>query len=107
LSADDAGVFRSPSDLAIANFQLYLAEEDSLDGTFGDDGYISVFDISNISQPRFIKRFQPGVELPAGFDIAHGINATLDGRSVYVASYASNYIIKIDTSTNKVKDLWS
>lgn len=101
-SADDAGVFRSPSDLAVANFQLYVAEEDSLDGTFGDDGYISVFDISNIPQPRFIKRFRPGIELPADFYVAHGINATPDGRSVYVASYASNYIIKIDTLTNEV-----
>lgn len=101
-SPDEAGVFRSPSDLAVANFKLYLAEEDSLDGTFGNDGYISVFDLSDIRKPKFIKRFKPGVELPAGFFVAHGINATPDERFVYVASWASDYIVKIDTKHDEV-----
>ncbi len=101
-NADDAGIYRSASDLVVAGYKLYVAEEDSIDGSFGDDGYVSVFDISNIRQPRFLKQLKPGQELPQDFVIAHGLNVTVDERFVYVASYASNYIIKIDTETDEV-----
>lgn len=99
---DDEGIYRSPSDFAVVGDKLYVAEEDSLGDSFGSDGFVSVFDISDPQDPSFIKRFQPGAELPADFAIAHGINATPDGEYIYVASYASDYIIKIDTSEDEV-----
>ena len=86
----------------MAGFKLYVAEEDSIDEEFGQDGYVSVFDISNIHQPRFLKRLRPGMELPQDFAVAHGLNVTVDERFVFVASYASSYIIKIDTETDEV-----
>ncbi|MDJ0555666.1 MAG: hypothetical protein QNJ68_14725 [Microcoleaceae cyanobacterium MO_207.B10] len=106
-TADESGIFRSPSDIGIAGDKLYVAEEDSLDDSFGDDGYISVYDISDINEPEFIKRFKPGEDLPADFAIAHGLNVTPDERYVYAASYASNYIIKIDTETDEVEKVFS
>ena len=106
-TADESGIFRSPSDIGIAGDKLYVAEEDSLDDSFGDDGYISVYDISDINEPEFIKRLKPGEELPADFAIAHGLNVTPDEDSVYVASYASNYIVKIDTETDEVEKVFS
>jgi DNA-binding beta-propeller fold protein YncE len=102
-----AGILRSASDLAVAGHKLYIAEEDSLDGSFGDDGFISVFDISDINNPKFIKRLKPGVELPNDFAVAHGITTTPDERYVYVASYASDYIIKIDSITDEVMKVYS
>ena len=99
---DDAGIFRSASDLQVAGDKLYIAEEDTLDGSFGDDGYISVFDISNLMQPRFLKRFKPGEELPNDYCVSHGMNVTPDERFLYVTSYACSYIIKIDTTTDEV-----
>ncbi|WP_162010825.1 YncE family protein [Nitrosococcus halophilus] len=107
-SADEAGVFLSPSDLGVAGGKLYLAEEDSLDGSFGslDGGSVSVFDISDIHEPKFIKRFKPGLDpvegLPDDFTVAHGIGVTPGEDSVYVTSYVSHYIIKIDTMTDEV-----
>lgn len=100
--ADDPGVLRSASDVNIANGKLYVAEEDTLDGTFGDDGFVSIFDISDPENPVFLKRLKPGGELPADFAIAHGISVTPDERFVYVASYFSSYIVKIDTETDTV-----
>ncbi len=105
--AEARGIFRSPSDLTVAGNKLYVAEEDSLGETFGRDGYVSVFDISNLYRPEFIKRFQPGEELPADFAVAHGISVTPDERNVYVASYASNYIIKIDTLQDQVVKVYN
>jgi hypothetical protein len=43
-SADDPGVFRSASWLETVGDRLFIGEEDSLDATFGEDGYVSVFD---------------------------------------------------------------
>ena len=101
-AAADPGIFRSASDLVVAGHKLYVAEEDSIDGSFGGDGYVSVFDISNIRKPRFLKRLGPGNGLPPDFVVAHGLNVTVDERFVYVASYASNYILKIDTEKDEV-----
>jgi len=105
-SADAPGIFRSPSDQVIANGKLYVAEEDTLDDTYGDDGYVSVFDLKNPRKPKFIKRLKPGVDLPEDFTVAHGLTVTPDQRSVFVASYRSSYIIKIDTDTDTVDKVW-
>lgn len=101
-TASDPGVFRNPSDYIVVGDKLYVAEEDSLDATFGDDGYVAVYDITHPDNPKFIKRLKPGEELPADFQIAHGLSPSADGSAVYVASYRSNYLIKIDTETDTV-----
>lgn len=101
-TADDPGVFRNPSDFIVVGNKLYVAEEDSLDPTFGDDGYVAVYDITDIQNPEFIKRLKPGDGLPADFRIAHGLSPSSDGSAVYVASYLSAYLLKIDTETDTV-----
>ncbi len=97
-----AGVLRSASYVVVAGQKLFIAEEDSLDQSFGDDGFISVFDISDIMRPVFLKRFKPGAELPADYSVAHAISVTLDEQYVLVESYHSGYIIKIDVATLQV-----
>lgn len=99
---DGAGIFRSASDLAVVGNKLYIAEEDTIDHGFGEDGYVSVFDISDQYRPQFLKRFKPGEELPAGFAVAHTLTPTPDHRYLMVASWASGYVIKIDTLTDEV-----
>ncbi|HBV20596.1 MAG TPA: hypothetical protein PKM20_08540 [Nitrosomonas sp.] len=101
-NADGAGVFRSATDIAVVGHKLYIAEEDSIDPTFADDGYISVFDISDRYNPIFIKRFKPGEELPQGFAVAHTLSPTPDGRYIMMASWVTGYVIKIDTMTDTV-----
>jgi hypothetical protein len=96
------GIFRSGSDLMVAKNKLYVGESDELDDSFGDDGYVSIFDISNVSRPKFIKRLRPGVELPPDFAVAHAMAVTPDQNFVYVSSYATHHIIKIDTATDTV-----
>ncbi|MGG7056217.1 YncE family protein [Nitrosomonas sp. ANs5] len=96
------GVFRSASDLAVVGGKLYIAEEDSLDNTFARDGYISIFDLSDRTKPKFIKRLRPGHELPEGFAVAHTLSPTPDNRYLLLASWVSGYVIKIDTLTDTV-----
>ncbi|SOD39827.1 hypothetical protein [Nitrosovibrio sp. Nv4] len=104
--ANGHGVFRSASDIAVVNGKLYIAEEDTLDYTFGNDGYISVFDLTDREKPRFIKRLRPGFELPAGYSVAHTISPTPDHRHLLVASWVSGYVLKIDTETDTVTKVW-
>lgn len=94
------GIFRSASDLAVVNGKLYIAEEDTIDSTFADDGYVSIFDLSDRYKPRFIKRMRPGHELPTGYAVAHTLSPTPDNRYLMLASWASGYIVKIDTTTD-------
>jgi len=96
------GIFRSASDLAVVGNKIYFAEEDTIDPSLGDDGYISVFDISDVHNPQFLKRFQPGEELPRGYAVAHSLTPTPDHRYLLVASWYSGYVIKIDTWTDEV-----
>ncbi|MDR4514400.1 hypothetical protein [Nitrosomonas sp.] len=100
------GVFRSPSDLTVANGKLYLAEEDSIDPTFGEDGYISVWDLTDRYKPRFIKRMKPGVELPQGYAVAHTISPSADDRYLLIASWVSGYVLKLDTHTDTIVKVW-
>jgi len=97
-----SGVLRSASDLTVAAGKLYIAEEDSIDGTYGKDGFISIYDLSNRNKPEFIKRLKPGVELPADFTVAHGLGVTADQRFIYITSYASCHILKLDTKTDTI-----
>jgi hypothetical protein len=99
---EDPGVLRSASYLALAGRRLFVAEEDSLDGSFGDDGFVSVYDLKDPRKPDFIKRLSPGKELPADFNVAHAFSVTPDNRTVFLESYSSGYIVKIDAQSLKV-----
>jgi hypothetical protein len=102
-NANAAGVFRSASWVTVVGCKLFIGEEDSLDDSFGDDGYVSVFDISNRLRPRFIKRLKPGADLPADFSVGHAMVATPDGKSVILESYPSGYILRIGVDSLKVE----
>jgi hypothetical protein len=84
-------------------------KRNSMDARIDNDGYISVWDISNISAPTFIKRLRPGGRegLPADFQLAHTLYPTLDGRYVYVEDWNGGHVVKIDTSTDKVVNVAS
>jgi DNA-binding beta-propeller fold protein YncE len=108
------GLLRSPSDVALAHGKLYVAEEDSWGrkpnapaSDYGRDGYVSIWDVSNPAAPKFIKRLAPGQGLPADFRNAHTASATLDGDFVYVSSFISNHLVKIDTATDTVTKVYS
>ena len=103
---NEPGVFLSASDLAVVNGKLYIAEEDTIDYEFGEGGYISVFDITDRYNPRFLKRMKPGNELPNGYAVAHTISPTPDNRHLIVASWVSGYVLKIDTVTDTVVKAW-
>lgn len=100
---DGAGVFRSASWVDTVGCKLFIGEEDSLDESFGEDGYVSVFDISDRQRPRFLKRLKPGVELPADFSVGHALVATPDGKSVILESYPSGYILRIGVESLEVE----
>lgn len=102
------GVHLSASDLLLVDNgvrrKLYIAEEDTLDGSFGDSGSVSVFDIDMVygdgaylTDPQFVVRLESSDEFPSDFAVAHGLTKSNDGRFVYVSSYYSSFIIKIDT----------
>jgi hypothetical protein len=105
------GVHLSASDILLVDNgmrrRLYIAEEDTLDGSFGGSGSVSVFDIDNgyrdgakLRNPEFVVRLESGDELPSEFAIAHGLTKSQDGQFVYASSYYSSHIIKIDTLMN-------
>jgi hypothetical protein len=103
--ADDPGVLRSASWITVASNRLFIAEEDSLDASYADDGFVSVFDFSNREHPKFIKRLRPGRELPADFSVAHSLSTSVDEKNVVVESYTSGYVLKIDTGTLAVSEI--
>jgi hypothetical protein len=108
-----AGMYRPPSDVAVAAGKLYVAEEDSwsvndeMPTSYGQDGFISIWDISNHGKPCFIKRLRPGHELPADFRNAHTATAMFDQDSVFISSFVSNHLVRIDTGTDKVAKVYS
>jgi len=110
------GMYRSPSDVAVAAGKLYVAEEDSwsavpgmpgMPASYGRDGFVSIWDISDPAKPFFIKRLRPGHELPSDFRNAHTITATFDRDSVFVSSFVSDYLVRIDTTTDTVAKVYS
>jgi hypothetical protein len=102
---DDPGVLRSASWITVADNKLFVAEEDSLDASYADDGFVSVFDFSDRAHPKFIKRLRPGRELPTDFSVAHSLSTAVDEKSVVVESYTSGYVLKIDTATLAVSEI--
>ena len=73
-----------------------------MDDKIDNDGYISVWNFSDRSAPKFIKRLRPGKDLPADFQLSHTLYPTLDGRYVYVEDWNGGHVVKIDTSTDGV-----
>ena len=112
-SEDGAGIYRPPSDVAIAAGKLYVAEEDSwtvnhdTHAGYGKTGYVSIWDISDRGKPAYVKRLRPGYDLPAGFRNAHTATAMADEGSVFVSSFVSNHLIRIDTATDAVAKVYS
>jgi len=102
---DDSGVLRSASWVAVAGIKLFVAEEDSLDASYADDGFVAVFDFADRSHPKFIKRLRPGRELPADFTVAHSLSRSMDEKSVVVESYTSGYVLQIDAGTLAVSEI--
>lgn len=105
-SVDAPGIYRPASSVSIAHDKMYVAEEDSMDAEFGQEGYISIFNIADINHPVFIKRMRPGHELPSDFVNAHTTLSTPDQTAVLVSSFVSNHIIKIDPVTDEVVKVW-
>jgi hypothetical protein len=104
---DEPGVLRSASWITVAGNKLFVAEEDSLDASYADDGFVSVFDFSNPEHPKFITRLRPGRELPADFSVAHSLSTSVDEKSVVVESYTSGYVLTIDAESLAVAQLAS
>ena len=100
-SPDEPGIYKPASDVLVVGKKLYVGEEDSMDETI-DQGYVSIWNISDPKSPKFIKRLKPGKELPADFKLAHEIYAMRDGRYVYAQSWASAHLVKIDGVTDEV-----
>jgi hypothetical protein len=86
------------SDLFVSNKRLFVAEGNVAQVLAKEaaPGHVSVWDISNPLVPLFLKRFSAGDPLPSDFSNAHNLGGTSDGKFVYVESFSSNYMIKID-----------
>src|ERR1700730_3205817 len=82
----EGGIYKPASDVLVVGKKLYVGEEDTMDETI-DQGYVSIWDISDPKSPKFIKRLKAGKELPADFKVAHELYATRDGRYVYAQSW--------------------
>ena len=100
------GIMQPSSDIAIVGNKLYVAEEDSMDDAIDEEGYLSIWDISNVNSPKLIKRMGPNNGLPNDFDVGHGLYVTPDEKYVYVQDWASSYLIKLDASTNQVLKIY-
>ena len=94
---DEPGIYKPASDIMLVGKKLYVAEEDSF---AVQKGYLSVWDLSNRTAPRFLKRLGPGSGLPEGFDLSHELYRTTDGKYIYLQSWNSGHLIKIDTVTD-------
>ncbi|MGI0016501.1 MAG: hypothetical protein ACREBU_24025, partial [Nitrososphaera sp.] len=98
---DEAGIYKPASDVIVVGKKLYVGEEDSMDAEI-NDGYVSIWDITDRKAPKFIKRLKPGEELPDDFKMAHELYPTRDGKYVYAQSWGSGHLVKIDTYNDKV-----
>lgn len=103
----DPGILRSASWVNVIGNILFIGEEDSIDSTYANDGFVSIFDITNRESPKFIKRLVPGKELPKDFSVAHSFTTSTDGKYIIVESYTSGYILKINTENYVVTELAS
>lgn len=96
------GIIQPSSDIVVVGNKLYVAEEDTMDDAVDEDGYLSIWDITNVNSPKLIKRLGPNNGLPSNFGVGHGLYVTLDERFVYLQDWESAHLIKLDTKTDRV-----
>ena len=106
-SPDGNGIYKPASDTTIVNSKLYVAEEDSMDKEINNDGHVSIWDISDITNPQLINRLSPGKGLPENFELGHTIYSTPDNKFVYVESWHSAHLVKIDTAIDQVINVFN
>lgn len=106
-SPDGNGIYKPASDTIIVNKKIYVVEEDSMDKEVNNDGYVSIWDISDITKPQLINRLSPGKELPDDFQIGHTIYSTSDNKIVYVEDWHSGQLVKTDTATDNVTKVFN
>ncbi len=99
------GVLEAVSYNLIANNKLYVCEGSFPQG-FDAPGYLSIWDISDMSNPTLITRWSAGNGLPDSFRQCHELAKTPDGRYVFVQSFASDAFIQIDTSDDTIAHSW-
>lgn len=100
---DTMGIYKPASGIIVIGHKLYIGEEDSMDEEVNaNEGYVSVWDITDRTAPKFLKRLKPGNELPQGFQLAHEFHSTPDGKYLYVQDWSASYLVKIETATDKV-----
>lgn len=104
---NEAGIYKPASDLALIGNKLYVGEEDSMDDEVNADGYVSIWDFTDPKAPRFLKRLGPGKGLPRDFTIGHELYPADEGKTLYVQSWQSAHLAKIDTSTDEVVKVYS
>ncbi|HUP02099.1 MAG TPA: hypothetical protein VM737_11335 [Gemmatimonadota bacterium] len=100
------GIYKGASDLIIVGDKLYVGEEDTTDDEI-DASYVSVWDIRDPLAPKFLKRLSPGEGLPEGWTVSHEFYRTPDGLHLYVQSWHSGHLVKIDPATDEVIKVWS
>lgn len=86
--------------------KLYVAEEDSMDEEI-DGSFISIWDLADRANPRFIRRLAPGDGLPTEWQLSHEFYRTEDGRFLFVQDWHGAHLIKIDPMTDEVIRVWS
>ena len=115
---NEEGVWNSASDILLAKgadgeLKLYVSEEATLDanGNGESDGSVGVWRIKNDLSLEWIKRLYHGSGdgVPPQFGVGHGSARCVvseDEEYVFVQSYTSDHIIKIDTRIDKVVKTW-
>ena len=101
-NANAAGIYKPASDVIVVGNKLYVGEEDSMDEKLDNDGYVSIWNLSDRTAPKFIKRLKPGKELPDDYKMTHELYSTMDRRFVYAQSWGSGHLVKIDASKDEV-----
>ena len=101
-------ILEGVSDLAILNNKLFAAEGNVAKFLAGEEtpGHVSVWDIQNPTEPKLLKRFSAGMGLPSDFSNAHSLGAVLKGNSVYVESFSTDYLIKINSEKLEVEKIY-
>ena len=103
---DDPGIYRAASDIMVVRGKLYVAEEDSMDEEV-NTSFISIFDLADPHNPKFLRRLRPGEGLPDGWHLSHEFYRTPDGRELYAQDWHGGYLVKIDPATDEVIAVWS
>jgi hypothetical protein len=73
-----------------------------MDESIDNEGLVTIWNIEDVNSPRFIKTLNPGHELPSDFQLGHALYPTPDGKYVYVQSWHSGHLVKIDASNDNV-----